>query len=195
MTAPQFQGLRSPLTSVLGGLLGLPEDSLIFQGNKGDQVRATGNPLAGIPQYQGQFSAPMTGNEGALLQQLMSQGGVRQGLLDQTLGGQFTNVQANPFAQGLLDQGLRKIGETYEQVLGRTLPGQFTKAGQMVQPGGSSAFDRAAALQSRGFANALSDFATNFSSNVYEGERARQQEAITLSQQEVDTTVKNLPPH
>jgi hypothetical protein len=199
-TPTHFTALRDPLAGALAGLLGVPEGTGLpglSQGNR-SMVRSTGgaaggqNPLAGIPGYQGEFAANMTGNEGALLQQLMGEGGARQGLLNQTLGGQFTNVNSNPFAQGLLDQGLRKIGETYEGVLGRTLPGQFAKAGQMTQPGGSSAFDRAAAIQSRGFSNALSDFATNFSSNVYEGERGRQQEAIQLSQQEVDTTIKNL---
>jgi hypothetical protein len=43
------------------------------------------------------------------------------------------------------------------------LPGRFTQAGQLIQPGSSSAFDRAAAIATRGVSNAVGDIATNIS--------------------------------
>lgn len=78
------------------------------------------------------------------------------------------------------------------EALGRTLPGRFTQAGQFVQPGGSSPFDRAAGIATRGAADAMGDIASQMSFGAYEGERGRQNQAIQLSQAEVESTIKTL---
>lgn len=147
--------------------------------------------------YGGPLTANLGASEGDLLSQLMSSGMGQPGRLDflnQTIGGNFLPGQpgANPFLDAAISAASRPILEDLTQTLDRTLPGRFTQAGQFVQPQGSSAFDRAAAVATKGAANAIADIGTNMSFGAYEAERGRQQQAVQLSQQEVDTTIKNL---
>lgn len=175
--ADAYKDLRKPLAQQLKGFLpGQNED-----------------PLGNIPQFQGDLAAPITANEQALNDRLMAEGAGRQALLDSTTAGDFLpgGSKSNPFLAEAISAAQRPTAEAYFDVLDRALPGQFTQAGQRVQPGGSSPFDYAAAIQSRGLANALGDIATNISSQNYEAERSRQQEAIPLGQQEVQTTIAN----
>lgn len=210
LTSPEASGLRSPLASVLAGLLGVQEPFEARARRPGDDVVTSVTPttvgtpgsIAGIPAYQGQYAAPLGANEQAVLQQLMTQtqpGSDPYGAgqyLQQSIAGQYTDPGSNPFLQSYIEAATRGVSDQYERVLGRTLPGQFTQAGQQVQPGGSSAFDYAAAQEATGFANALKDIATNIGFGAYEAERGRQQqsagEAIGLNQQEVQNTLSNL---
>lgn len=180
VTPPEIRDLRGAFSTTLQRLLG----------------QQGGDPLAGIPQFQGPLAAPMAGGENQLLQLLQQQaaGGQGQQLINQTLGGAFLPGQAgsNPFLQATIQAAQRPTLQGLEEVLSRTLPGRFTAAGQFVQPEGSSAFDRAAAIATRGAADALADIATNISFGAFESERGRQQEAIQLSQQEVATNIANL---
>lgn len=66
----------------------------------------------------------------------------------------------NPFSGAFIDQAQRRTMENLEETLSRTLPGRFTQAGHIVQPQGSSAFDRAAAIASRGATQEMGDIAT-----------------------------------
>jgi len=177
MQAQEFKNLRSPFAKALQGLLG-----------------TQGDHLSGIPQSQASqtgYAAPVGANEQALLDQLAAEGGQRNQLLNDTLSGKFVDA-GNPFTQQAIAAAQRPTQEAFEQSVGRVLPGQFSQAGHRTQPGQSSPFDTAAAIQSRGLANALGDIATNISFGAHEAERGRQQEAITFSQQEVDTSIKNL---
>jgi hypothetical protein len=61
-----------------------------------------------------------------------------------------------------------------------------------VQPQGSSAFDRAAAIATRGATDAVADTNAKIYGGAYDTERANQQQAVGLSQQEVQTTINNL---
>lgn len=70
---------------------------------------------------------------------------------------------ANPFLQAYIDQAQRGTMQNLEETLSRTLPGRFTQAGQLVQPGSSSAFDRAAAIATRGATQEMGDIATRLS--------------------------------
>lgn len=182
LTPPEFTALRGPFADVIKQLLG----------------QAPGNPLTGIPSFgaaTGQPNvAPIGANEQTLLDRLMSEGAGRTDLLNQTLGGQFLPGQSgtNPFLQAAIEAAQRPTFQGLEEVLSRTLPGRFTQGGQFVQPQGSSAFDRAAAIASRGASQAAADIATNLSFGVHEAERGRQQEAIGLSQAEVETSIQNL---
>ena len=148
----------------------------------------------GGPSYEGPLVAPITDAERAMLLQLQQSGMGRQGLIEDTIAGRFLPGQegANPYLDAAIRAAQRPTLEGLEETLSRTLPGRFTQAGQFVQPQGSSAFDRAAAIATRGAADALADIATNISFGAYESERGRQQQAIQLGQMEVDTMIKNL---
>lgn len=151
----------------------------------------------GGPEYQGPLNAPIGANEQTQLDTLMGQTGPntqRQGVISDTLAGKFLPGQqgSNPFLESAIQAAQRPTFQGLEETLSRALPGRFTAAGQFTQPQGSSAFDRAAAIASRGAADAAADIATKMSYAGYEGERSRQQEAVTLDRQEVDSTVQNL---
>ena len=150
----------------------------------------------GRPAYEGQLTAPITGAEqtglGAVSGAAYSP--TRQGLIQQTQAGAFLpgQAQANPFLQATIQAAQRPTMQALTETLTRALPGRFTQAGHFTQPQGSSAFDRAAAIATRGAADAAGDIATNISSQAYDQERTRQQQAIQLGQGEVDTLVTNL---
>lgn len=180
-TPAEFQALRGPFAATLRQL---------FQGSPDSVFNIPTSPAA----QSGEMVAPITQNETAILEQLFNEGGTRRGLIEDTLSGKFLPGQAgsNPFLQAAIEAAQRPTLEGLTETLTRALPGRFTSAGQFIQPRGSSAFDRAAAIATRGAANAMADIATNLSFGVHEAERGRQQSAIQLGQQEVETTVKNL---
>lgn len=149
--------------------------------------------LRGIPTYQGDLVAPMTANEGTLLDQLMKATGaggtdasVSSYLKNILAGGGMPNAQPtlasfnqridaahatpdydpnqeNPFLAAAITAAQRPTLQGLTETLTRDLPGRFTQSGQMVQPQGSSAFDRAAAIASRGASDTMGDIATNLS--------------------------------
>lgn len=153
---------------------------------------------SGGPSYEGPLTASLGANEQTLLNTLMGQTGPqtsRNQLLEKTLGGGFLPGQpgANPFLQAAIEAAQRPTFQALEETLSRALPGRFTaQGGQFVQPQGTSAFDRAAAIATRGATQEAGDIATRLSAGAYESERGRQQEAVKLSQDEVQSTVTNL---
>lgn len=156
----------------------------------------------GGPQYSGPMNANIGQNEQTLLDQLMPQTGpttARSGVIDSTLAGNYLPGQpgANPFLEAAIKSAQRPTLQGLEETLSRALPGRFTAAGHMIQPntgqnGGSSAFDRAAAIATRGAADTIGDIATKISAGAYESERGRQENAVSLSRAEVDSTISNL---
>lgn len=83
--------------------------------------------------------------------------------------------EINPMMQAYIEATQRPILEGLEETLSRTLPGRFTQAGQFIQQGeGSSAFDRAAAIATRGAAQAQADIGTRIGFETLESERGRQ---------------------
>lgn len=156
------------------------------------QPVGTPGSIAGIPAFQGQFTAPITANEQALLGSLMGQGQDRSNYLGGVISGQYLTPDSNPYLRAFSDAANRQTTEQYEEVATRVLPSTFNLAGHNLGYGGSSAFDRAHAIEARGFANALADTNARIYAGAYESERGRQQQAVGLSQQEVDTTIKNL---
>jgi hypothetical protein len=178
MQAPEFQALRGPFSEQLSNLM-----------------------ENGPPQFGGPFSAPIGASEQDILGELRGQTGPgtqRQGYLNDVLGGKYLN--SNPFLDAAIRAAQRPTLEGLQETLGRVLPGRFTQIGQMTQSGGgtggggggSSAFDRAAAIATRGASSALGDIATNMSFGSYGQERGMQQQAVGLDQAEVDSTIKNL---
>lgn len=177
---------------LIGGFASQISKLLGIQGGGGNSL------MSGIPNYGGQTTAGMTGNENSLLQQLMKMqgggGGAGNKLLQDTLAGRFLPGKqgANPFLDAAIRSAQRPTLEGLTETLTRAIPGRFLQAGQFGQPGGSSAFDRASAIATRGATQSMADIATQMSSGAYESERGRQQEAIGLSQQQVQMTIANL---
>lgn len=87
----------------------------------------------------------------------------------------------NPFSDAYINQAQRRTMENLEETLGRTLPGRFTQAGHIVQPQGSSAFDRAAAIASRGATQEMGDIATRI--NYQSLADAQNREATAMGQE------------
>jgi hypothetical protein len=151
----------------------------------------------GGPQYDGPLVAGIGDREKTMLDQLMPQTGAgtsRFGYLENVLKGNYLpgGQNENPFLDAAIRAAQRPTLQGLEETLSRSLPGRFTQAGQFTQPQGSSAFDRAAGIATRGAADAIGDIATKMSAGVYESERDRQQQAVPLSRQEVDATISNL---
>lgn len=201
--SPEMQAIRGPAASILAQLLGRRGET--FEGRisrPGPDLTATvtgaaGDPLAGIPgATPAQLDvADLTPAEAAQLAALgAGEGAGRRGLLDRTLAGGFLPGQegANPFLRAAIEAAQRPTLEGLEETLSRVLPGRFTQAGQFTQPGGSSPFDRAAAITTRGVTQELGDIATRMSAGAFEAERGRQQEAVQMSQQEVETGLQKL---
>lgn len=171
-----FAQLRGPVNQVFSGLL---------SGGEGG--------IGGIPKFGEPFTAGVGVNEQATLDLLQSLvGGGRQALIDKTISGEFVDPSTNPFLKSFIEAAQRPTLQGLEETLTRSLPGRFTAAGQFIQPQGSSAFDRAAAIATRGAADAVGDIATRIGAGAYEAERGRQQQGIQLGQQEVQTVVNNL---
>jgi hypothetical protein len=175
LTSDELKKLREPFVSGLTALLG-----------------------GGGPAWDGPFVAGMTQGEGQALGQVdaAANNANRTGLIDDTLKGKYLN--SNPHLEEAIKAAQRPTFQGLEEVLGRVLPGRFAQAGHLTNPnkpgsgGGSSAFDRAAAIATRGATQAAADIATNMSNESFKNERVMQQQAITMSQQDVDTFTKNL---
>lgn len=84
----------------------------------------------------------------------------------------------NKFSDAYIDQAQRRTMENLTETLDRTLPGRFTQAGQIVSPRGSSAFDRAAAIASRGATQEMGDIATRINYQALESARGREADAL-----------------
>lgn len=181
-TPAELAGIRGPFADVIKNFLGAGSGP------------AT---LAGVPQGPDTTPAPITGNEQAVLDQLMQSqgpGNAASSLLQKTLAGNFLpgNPGGNPFLDAAIQSAQRSTFEGLASTLEKSLPGRFVQAGQFVNPQGSSAFDVAARGAASDAGKTAADIATQMSFAGYEQERGRQQDAIKLSQEEVDTSIKNL---
>lgn len=152
--------------------------------------------LSGIPSFGQPLVAPITGTETKDLAGLNTAATdpSRQSYLNDVLGGKYLpgGSASNPFLAATIEAAQRPTLQGLEETLSRALPGRFALAGQNPGAGGSSAFDRAAAIATRGTAQTLGDIATNISFGAQEAERGRQQQAVQLGQQEVQSLVTNL---
>jgi hypothetical protein len=186
MTPDAFKALRGPLADSLMKLL----------------------QQGGTPSYGGPLTSPIGGNEQATLDMLqkntMNPNDRGAGdLLSSTINGNFLpgGPNGNPFLSAAIQAAQRPTLQGLTDTLSQALPGRFVANGQMIQPnstnnGGSSAFDRAAAIATRGAADAIGNIATNMSYQGYNDERQRQAQAVdqsgSLTTQQVDNTIKNL---
>ena len=185
VTPPEIEQLRGDFVNTLSSLFGGGGNAL------------AGVPTSGLTGTAG--TAQITSPEQQLLDLITNDatggGGGRDQLLGNTLAGNFLpgQNQANPFLNAAIEAAQRPTAQAFEEVLGRSLPGKFAVAGQQTkQKEGSSAFDRAAAIQSRGLADALGDIATNISFGSFQQERNLQQAAIGISQEEAELGIEQL---
>lgn len=190
-----LEGLMNPFVAQLLGLAGQQTPYTMQHGpNKGTEIAPAANPLAGIPAAPQNLLDPaqLGANEQAMLDQLMAQtqggGGkagapaMREAEMRKTMSGGY--LGKNPFLQQAIKAATRPIQQDLAIQLERSLPGRFTQAGQFTQPGGSSAFDRAAAIATRGAANAMKDVSGQIAFGAYESERNRQGQAVEQGQRE-----------
>lgn len=187
-TDAALQGLNPILAAALKTTLGS------FSG----QQHNAGNPGTATPTPQ----APVTGQEQNLLDTLGTQvggGTQRAGYISDVLGGKYLPGAdgSNPFLSAAITAASRPALDALTQTLTRDLPGRFTANGQMIQSntndqGGSSAFDRAAALATQSTSNMLTDIAAKIGSDAYTSERSNMNTAAALDQQEVTSTINAL---
>jgi len=187
-TDKNLQGLAPDLAASLKQLLGSYGQQTTNAGTGGT---GTTTPQAGV-----------TGQEQSLLDTLKTQVGPgtdSAGYIKDVLGGKYLPGQpgANPFFDAAVRAAQRPTLEGLTETLSRALPGRFTANGQLIQSneggqGGSSAFDRAAAIATRGASNAVGDIATNMGNTAYGSERTNQNVAAGLDQAQVDQTIKGL---
>lgn len=190
----EFQELRGPVADALRGLIG------------------TGlEPGGGTPSGEGIFTAPITGQESGLVNRiggLLGQGGAGgtaiggplrgavDALLQNTVEGQFLTPGSNPFLGETIRAAQRPVIEAFQDVALPRFQRGFTAAGQFIQPQGSSAFDRAAAIATRGLTSTLGDISTNIASQNFQAERGRQAQAAEqvgqLSSADVNNTIQGL---
>lgn len=181
---------RGPLTAEIGSNEQALLDMLMGNANGTGSSTGTAGPTAGAQDY---LQRVMNGD--------FMPGGASQGGLtsfaqmlkgsQQQAGYGGTMDEMNPYLQASIEAAQRPTLQGLEETLSRTLPGRFTEAGQFKQPGGSSAFDRAAAIASRGASDSLADIATNLSYATYEAERGRTFQAQEGARQREDTALQS----
>ena len=217
VTPEAFKALQQPIADILRNLI---EGQLGFAGGSFPGVGGGGVTPMGqgtlapeaaarleasgtqLPLKTGaganQFTAGLAPQETDLLSRISSLTGAPSGALGEAqnfltsvLQGQGLSPESNPFLAATISSAQRPLIEAFQNIGLPNLISQFTGAGQRVQPGGSSAFDRAGAIASGGLMNALADISTNLSGQNFQAERARQTQAVTQASQLQSADVQN----
>lgn len=178
-TPPEIKALRGPYANILKG---------IFSGGKED-------PLGGVPAYEGDLTAPLGTEEQFFLKRLQQLGsGAGSDTLAATARGDFVpqDGELDPFTSAAINAAIAPFQRQQEDFLRRTLPSAQLQAGQEFGPGASSAASRFGAVESADIAQRAAEAGAQIAFGQREAERGRQQEAIQLGQQEVQTTISNL---
>jgi len=183
---PKYTG---DLTAGIGGNEQSILDLLMAQ-TGGGTGGTTAGPTAGAQSYLQNVLNGQYMPEGASQGGLTNFAQMLQGA-SQTPGYAGTMEEMNPFLKASIEAAQRPTLQGLEETLSRTLPGRFTEAGQFKQPGSSSAFDRAAAIATRGASDSMADIATNLSYATYEAERGRTFEAQEGARAREDAALKS----
>lgn len=179
VTPQAFKDLQGPFAGVLSNLLGQYNTSM------------GSNLLSG---YQGPTTTPMSsaesiglGNVNNIANAPAPTNAAQTTLLNNTMQG--TGIAGSnpndPLLQDYIKAAQRPTQQALDESLTRDLPGRFVMSGQSTQPGGSSAFDRAAAIATRGAGDTMGTIATNI---AYQNQQAGAQRALDASGQ---TTAAN----
>lgn len=163
---PVTAGLRPEEQRLLGGIQGMATTA-------SPQLDAARDQL--LRQIQGGGTSP-----------LMQQGTNAGALMQDILSGRTMDPASNPALQASIEAAQRPIMEQFgDDLMG--LRSQFTRAGQFVQPESSSPFDVADARLRSGVAGALGDVSTDLVAQNMQQERARQLQALGLTEQAFQT--------
>lgn len=155
--------------------------------------------------------APVTADQQTILDYMMTDLGSRDAQIRRWAGiGQPGNLgfmlptpgtPGYDALSGLIDARTTKLDWDTEDMLSRTLPSAFTKAGQFTQfnpekmTGGSSAFARAIGDTAARYAQARGDIEKNVVGEYWGKATDQMQNALALGQAEFDVTYKNLEAH
>jgi len=163
VTPSQYTKLRNPISDALSGMV----------------------KSGGMPQYGGSFTAPLTGHEQNLLNGAYNASRPSQDtsnaldMLNNTVSGNYLSPSSNPFLHDAIQQAQDSVTRNFNQTVMPRLRSQATQQGQFVQSGGSSPFDRAAAIASQGLAHNLAGVASQMSMQNYQNERSNQLNAAS----------------
>jgi hypothetical protein len=190
LTPSPFKRLQDPFGDTLRQLFGDAESPLSAAMQPGSSLSG---PFAGLLE-RGTTETPEAQQLRDLLMADVQGGTGRQAYLGDVMAGNYLpgQVQANPFYSAFFGAAARPFTQEFERTVGRALPSTFLQAGHQVGQGEpSSAYDRARAIATEGYASSLSDLAARLGFQTYESERGRQQEAVGLSQADTDLMIKN----
>jgi uncharacterized membrane protein len=87
---------------------------------------------------------------------------------------QYNASTYNPFLSSAITAAQTPTMQNLQETLGQGLPSQFAAAGQHVQPGASSAFDRAGDIAVRGATQEMGNIASTMSNQFYGQQQAQQ---------------------
>ena len=170
-TPDQFSGLRDPISAALQS---------IFAGSGAPRPFS---PTDAIPQ-PGIGAGEQEALSRLTKMNVAGSNPIATNYLNNVVQGKYLTPNSNPFLSQMISTAQRPLLEQYQNFTLPQLKQQFTASGQMIQPGGSSPFDRAAALAQNGLLNSLGDVSTNLAGQAYTNERGLQQQAAGLSQQD-----------
>jgi hypothetical protein len=148
----------------------------------------------GGPAYTGPLVAPVTNQEWGYVRgvddvAMKRSAGVSgaNAEVERTLRGDYLNPESNPFLRAYVDAAVRPITEAREEsnLADRA---QFARAGHRLSA--SSPFARAYNIGERGYADAISDVATNVYGTAYESERGRMADAVSKASMLQDAEVQ-----
>lgn len=165
-----------------------PEEFVGLRGDLAGQIQSILGSGGG-PTFQGDFTAGMSDQERQFLDQISQTGQTSQasesaqGLMNQTIQGDFLSPDSNPFLQQSIEAAQRPVIQQFEQQAMPRLRSEFTQAGQRVQEGGSSPFDRAAGIAQQGLTQELGDISSEMAAQNYQQERSNQMNAAQVAPQ------------
>lgn len=145
--------------------------------------------LGGVQQIATQASPQLEAARAQMLRQLqggsstVNNAGTPAGsLMSDILSGRTMDPASNPALQASIEAAQRPLIDQFGDDLIATRS-QFTRGGQFVQPQSSSPFDVADARLRTGLAGAMGDISTNLVAENLNQERARQMQALGLTDQ------------
>ncbi|MFW6028239.1 MAG: hypothetical protein ACOC9Q_01800 [bacterium] len=192
ITPDAFRNLQGMVGGQLGNILeqsgidpnmpttaGLtPQERQLLSGVQGMATQASPQ----LEAARGGLLRAIQGGNNPLLQGSTPAGGLMQDILS----GRTMDPASNPMLQASIEAAQRPLREQFGDDLIATRS-QFTRGGQFVQPQSSSPFDVADARLRTGLANAMGDVSTNLVAENLQQERARQMQALGLTDQAFQT--------
>lgn len=203
LRSDSLRGLGEDATNIFRGVLGdIQPIDITGSSTLPTTANLTGgenNILSSIQSVLGLGSPggnQLTGSAQNQLLRLLNNGGTSPivgagmpeagGLVQDILSGRTMDPSTNPALQASIQAAQQPLIELFGDQMG-DLRGQFTRAGQFVQPGASSPFEREQGRLQTGLANALGNVSTNLVANNMNQERGRQTQILDAIQGAFET--------